>query len=69
MKAQTQIQALRLGELDLQVEFTFPRQKTRYRTITHPPSFAVRTKGNRACLNLTTNKAENLQCSKPVISV
>jgi hypothetical protein len=56
-----------LGSLDLQVAFRFPRQKTLYRTITYPLRPATPSYGSRACLNLSTNKAENLLCNKEVI--
>jgi hypothetical protein len=56
-----------LGNLDLQVAFTFPGRKTVYRTITYPPKLASPSYGRRSCLNLTTNKAENIACSKEVV--
>jgi hypothetical protein len=59
-------QQLKLGDLSLQVTFRFPRNKTLYRTITYPLRPATPTYGNRSCLNLTTNKAENLQCNRSV---
>lgn len=61
--------ALKLGDLDLQVTFTLYDKETRYRTITYPQRPANKYWGSRACLNLTTNKAENLLCGKPVILV
>jgi len=61
-----QTQTLRLGDLGLQVTFIFPRQETQYRTITYPAKPARPYYGNRSCLNLSTNKAENLQCNKAV---
>lgn len=56
-----------LGNLDLQVAFAFPGRKTIYRTITHSPKAASPKYGRRACLNLKTNKAENIACSKKVV--
>lgn len=56
-----------LGNLDLQVAFTLPGEKTVYRTITHPPKPVSPSFGTRACLNLNTNKAENIACSKVVV--
>lgn len=59
-------QRLRLGDLDLQVTFHFPGNKTKYRTITHPQRSGNKYWGSRSCLNLTTNKAESLLCKKVV---
>jgi hypothetical protein len=58
---------LRLGDLDLQVAFHFPEEKTRYRTITYPQRSGNKYWGSRECLNLSTNKAEKLECNKPVV--
>jgi len=55
-----------LGDLGLQVTFHFPQRKTYYRTITYPERKANPYDGNRACLNLTTNKAVNLECKRVV---
>lgn len=67
MNSQKKSPVLILGNLNLQVAFHFPRRKTIYRTITHPLRPASPMYGSRSCLNLKTNKAENLLCNQPVI--
>lgn len=62
-------QKLILGELDLQVAFRFPESKTIYRTITYPPKLTSPSYGARECLNLTTNKAEKLECKREIFHV
>jgi hypothetical protein len=61
--------ATKLGDLELQVTFLFPGQKIKYRTLTYPQRSGNKYWGNRSCLNLSTNKAENLECKKEVIHV
>lgn len=56
-----------LGSLDLQTPFHFPGKKTIYRVLTYPPRPVTPYYGKRACLNLTTNKAESLECKKEVV--
>jgi hypothetical protein len=59
----------RLGDLGLQIAFRLPRQKTNYRTIMYPSRLANKYYGNRACLNLKTNKAVNIACSQEVVLI
>jgi hypothetical protein len=56
-----------LGSLELQTAFHFPGRKTGYRVLTYPPRPVTPKYGNRACLNLRTNKAENIQCKREVV--
>lgn len=56
-----------LGSLDLQVAFHFPRSKTIYRTLTYASRLANPSYGNRACIDLNTNKVVNLLCNQPVV--
>lgn len=56
-----------LGSLDLQIAFHLPGSNIRYRVLTHPPRPVTPYYGKRYCLNLETNKAENIACSSQVI--
>jgi hypothetical protein len=67
MNSQKKSPVLILGNLDLQVAFHFPRCKTIYRTITATPKPSTPSYGKRACLNLSTNKAENIACKRQVV--
>jgi hypothetical protein len=58
-----------LGSLGLQVAFSLPGNETTYRTLTYPSRVANPQYGKRACIDLTTNKAVNLDCKQEVVLI